>query len=526
MKTRFGLDVFAESPLLNATTNIEVSSITDYAYPWKVEFYGYKNYYIGHEDNPITNGSFTVNTYGSGNADIDFARMTLPLKSQDRVNIYYRGVKMWSGFLSKEPDKREGKLDLSPQIEKFNNAIYTGSLSGTWTTAISSILADSNDVTGISYNAFKIGLSSTDTVTINYDYTPVKQIFDEMINTFDGKYYGVDSINEMFITTYSTTITRTLYNDDSPGFSDVQVKIDDTKIKITRAQVFQRSTATNSNVRLGQVGYGGSYPAFTEVEQRTGIKEGKITVPPSLSSGDALNYAYQQIRAGAVVNTNVNIKSLDYDRYPVAVGEYIRVYQPLAIAWQTIIDCDSVTGWNSVQLSTSIMKRGTGSIQVSTAISSYEWESKKFWPNIKKIGFFMYSNNYGNILNVTLNSFSGYSAGLYSAGSYSMSTSLTSSSLNISYFTPNTWQWIEIPTTWQDWDQISFQALSTDTILIDDVSIYGYVKNYYDVNVKEIKFNFNNNLVDVTAGYYDQGLNDDFFELEKKVKLLEETLQS
>jgi 6-pyruvoyl-tetrahydropterin synthase len=530
LKTRFGIDVFSESPLVFASTNAALSDISTAAYLWKVEFYGYKNYYIGHEDCPITDGGFSLTTFGSGNADITLARCTLPLRSQDRINIYYKNTKMWSGFLSKEPDRRSGKLDLSPQIEKFNNAIYNGALNGTWSTAISAVLADSNDVTGISYNSYKIGLTSTNTVSITYDYTNVKSLFDDMINTFDGKYYGVDAVNEMYLTSYSTTITKIIYTEDNPGLTDVKVTIDDTKIKATRAQVFQRSTATNSNVRRGQVGYASPYPPFLEVEQRTGIKEVKVTVPQSLvsapsSQSEALNYAYQQIKAGAVVNTNVSIKNLDYDKYPVTIGEYIRVYQPKALTWATILDCESITGWNNATLSTSISKRGTGSIQISTAITSYEWGRYNSWSGVKKIGFFLYSNNYGNLLSFQLQN-ALPTGSTYSFGAYSMSTGISSSSYNVAYFQPNTWQWIEFPTTWQDFSVVSFQALTTDAIYIDDISIYGYNKNYYDVNVKEIKFNFNNNLVDVTAGYFDQGLNDEFFALEKKVKALEETLQT
>lgn len=530
MRLRFGLDVLSESgfPLVTAATTI--APISTAAYLWQVEFANYKSYYIGHEDCPITDGNFSLTTYGSGNSDISLARTMLPLKSQDIVNIYFRGDKMWSGFLTKEPDKRQGKLDLSPQIEKFNNAVFNSTFSGTWTTAIQAILTDSADVTSITYSSTKIALSATDTVAISYNYTNVKSIFDEMIKNFDGKYYGVDSINNMFISSYSTTINYTIYADDLPAFSDVKVTIDDTKIKMTRAQVFQRSTSLNKNIRLGQVGYADPYPTFNEVEQRTGIKEVALTIPQSLvstpsSQNAALTYAYQQIKADAVVNTNVVISALDYDRYPLTVGQLIRVYQPYALAWQTVLDCDSVTGWNSATLSTGTPKRGTGSLQVSTGISSYEWQKEKFWSGVKKVGFFVYSVGTGEILSFNLKS-DLPTGSTYSMGSYSMSTSLTSSGNTVSYFTANVWKWVEFPTTWQNFSAVTFQQLTTAVVYIDDFSVYGYNRNYYDVNVKEIKFNFNSNLVDVTAGYYDEGINDEFFKLKRQVERIEETQQA
>jgi hypothetical protein len=77
---------------------------------WKVEFVNGNSYFIGSDNCPIIEGDFSRGIYGMGNASLNFAFLDNVIESQERIRIYYKGVKKYEGFINGEPDKSGGKM--------------------------------------------------------------------------------------------------------------------------------------------------------------------------------------------------------------------------------------------------------------------------------------------------------------------------------------------------------------------------------------------------------------------------------
>jgi hypothetical protein len=130
----------------------------------------------------------------------------------------------------------------------------------------------------------------------------------------------------------------------------------------------------------------------------------------------------------------------------------------------------------------------------------------------------------------------GWGAGLYGAGLYGVGT--TDATTNIGLWSTaytrhvhirnaNVWQFVENPTTFDNFSLLGFQLNNTAaTVKIDEIMLYQYYRTSYQGNIKEINYTVGSSLVDVTLGYFDEQLNDDFFNLEKQVEAIQESLST
>jgi hypothetical protein len=402
---------------------------------------------------------------------------------------------------------------------------------------IDNLLNNLSGQTGILYNETYISLTSTETISPTYDYAKANTILKEIEEQQDNRFSGYDEDNYYYIRPYSTEVDYYIYYNDFPPFSGIESKIDDKKIKLTRAQVFQKSTILNENIRIGQVGYDSTSEFQSlNIEQFVGIKEGKITVPSGLDSTQSLDYAYKQI----ISNTDrpINLKTKNFNlnyNSDLEAGQLVRIYDSSKLQWRSIIDCESTSGWSGGTLSTD-SKFDTYSILFGGSSNAiyYSYANLQKWYKLYKIGFWLKSDITGSYINFSIaNQIGGYGTGHYSIGYYSIGENTKSVSqfdtdytFNINVSTPNTWRFYSFPIDIDDFRYIFFRSNNTEAIVkIDNISLFQYYQNFYDANIIEFDYTLGSDLIDITLGKFDENLNDDFFQLQKKLEKLEETLQ-
>jgi len=523
--------IIGEQPL--GETPVSVSQLSTPPIPyyrWKVEVEGVKTWHIHGFDCSIKSGKASDTIKGMGKAELNFAVLDVPIISQDRVNMYYNSEKVYSGYVDKIPDLSGGKVSISPDSKKFETAVYNAdytSTNATYQQIIQDVLSDKQSQTDILYNASLIDIDDTTAKSIDYNYKSVKTLLNDIVDQLDDRYAGADANQFYFIKTLSTSIKYYLYNSENPAFQDITVTEDDSKIKATRYQVYQKSTSGSETNRLGQVGYDsstGDYPSLS-IENRIGIKEKKYTAPEGLNSSNALNFAYTKLKAETVIPTNIKIKGLDLRRIPVKIGDRIRGYKPETLLWRTIIDCESTSNWlGNAELST-IAKKDTYSITFSGLGGiHYGYPELKQWRKIQKIGFYIRSNKSVTCRVDIANYAQAYGYVNYSMGNYSFGNSTGTDEMNSTYFNVyvgnvNQWIWYDTPITCDDFRYISFSSTDQNaTIWIDEIKLYQYHRQFYDGNVIQIDYELGSDFVNVQAGEFQEFVNDDFFNLQKELE--------
>jgi hypothetical protein len=507
---------------------------------WKVEFVTGNSYFLGSDNCPIIEGDFSRGIYGMGNASLKFAFFDNVIESQERVRIYYKGVKKYEGYINGEPDKSGGKISISPNKDKMLNALYNNDFTSTFVTyleLIENILNSLSEQTGILYNETYLSITSTETISPNYNYAKANTVLKEIEEQQDNRFSGYDEDNFYYVRPYSTEIDYYIYYNDFPPFSGIQSKIDDKKIKLTRAQVFQKSTILNENIRIGEIGYNSTsdFPPLN-IEQFVGIKEGKITVPGGLNTTQALDYAYKQIISKTDRPINLKTKNFDLNYNPdLREGQLVRIYDSSKLQWRTILNCESTAGWSGGELSTD-SRFDTYSLLFGGSSNTiyYSYNRLQKWYKLYKIGFWLKSDIIGSYINFSIsNQIGGYSKGHYSIDNYSIGENTKSVSqfdtdytFNINVGIPNTWRFYSFPVDIDDFRYIFFRTNNTEAIVkIDNISLFQYYQNFNDANIIEFDYTLGSDLIDITLGKFDENLDDEFFQLKNKVEKLEETLQ-
>jgi hypothetical protein len=560
-------------------SNISISSGVLPFFPWKVEVVGYKTYNIDHLDCPIVGGGFSVGTYGMGKASLRYSYFDIPIDPLERVRIYYKGEKFYEGFINGEPDIKDDKVDILPNWERMKQLLFNKTYTATdvdYKTVIQDVIEQVDDKTGILFNQTFLQFDSTFVFSTppSYDYANAKTVITDIEKQIDNVYAGADQDNFYYVKQFSTSINHFIYYNDEPPYINIKTKVDDNRIKATKNQVYQKSTILNDNIRIGQVGYDvstGSYPALTTIEQRVGQKEKKFTAPEGLTDSEALNFAYNKLVSETDIPTNIKITGLDYSRYPLRIGEKIKVWTPELFGWRNIVEVETTTGWKSrvekpfiggvddtsiidpTQLSTDAKKGNfsfrfsgkdtsvtliSGAVTPSTVVYAnfalYEFSGIQEWANYKRIGFYIKSDKLGNIIDFSIaETIGGYSLGGYSSANYSIGSTegISINNTNYTWGVPvdviGSWQFVSFPIENIDnFKYLYFKSNDTDAkIKIDDIKLLGYYQKTYEANVRELTFDLTSNLVNVEAGEFDENLNDEFFELNKEVKALQETLQ-
>jgi len=533
---RIGASVVSESPVSAARST---ALIVPY-YKWKVVINGGKTYWIGADDSPIIGGSFEVASKGGlGKASLNFSNMDIPVWHQENVEIYYNGEIKYYGFIDNIPDPEGGKISISPYSVRFPKTLYNYDYSSTFVSIeeiIEDIIGEKSTQLNLIFNPGFLDTGTTEVYNAKYDYIDVKKIFTDLVEQLDDRESGIDARGFYYIQKYSTNINHYIYYDDEPSFTMLTAKTNDSKIKNTRSQVYQRSTSGADQIRLGQVGYTAGEFAPLDIETITGIKENKIIAPQGLLSTTALNFAYKKLSANSFVPQNIKVKKHDLKRKNLNLFEKTRIWKQEALIWHTIIDCESLAGFTGGSLSGD-SKIGSNSVTWSNNAIYWNSTEMKRFKGAKKIGFYLKGSQQGesidfNVENVILGSTGSWSLGTWGIGSWGLSTSSTGVPIvlqdqySIYIEKANSWQWVDLNLNTDRFTQLSWVTRSTYTYYIDEIQIKSIHRQYYDGNIIKIKYQLGTDLIDYELGRFEENLNDELFAIEDNMTSIKEVISS
>jgi hypothetical protein len=500
-----------------------------------------KKWFMGEDGCPIESIEFEMNERLCGAGKITLAYVDFPIDADDYVIVSHNGIKRYRALVVNTADPKGGEIELMPFSIRFQELLYNGSFTTETVAEIfQTIVEDKFDDTGIVYNSVYIDTGSTEPVPIEYEYEACSKIFKDLMKRLDDRYWGVDVNNILHIYADNTEIDQYLYQTDNPIMTEIEVDKDYDDIKVTRYQVYKKSGTSGQTARVGQVGYGGSYPILA-IEKILRMKEDKIPVSEVLSDAEALDYAYAKLQAETQIPLSINMSNLDLSRYYPQVRHLVKCQDRTETILRTIIDCESTTGWSgdvTISLDTDDYCEGSGSIscEFTGAVHniSYDLSELKHWKNIQKIGFMMKADYAGDYLE--LFAYSGESPTIDS-----MTNTIDSYTnyIDVIGSTYDFTQTFHIPTgavwTYYEFDVSEYPAFrfvgircidsppASSTINIDRIQIYDDYRTEYEANVREVKFIIDSGggKCEAVLNKVNSGANDLLFALDEKIKRIE-----
>lgn len=490
----------------------EISIGDNDQYEWNIKLYHStgglkKDWYLGQDSCPVSKLVFELNEKICGAGTIEFAFLDFPIDADDYLEVRYNGALKYRALVDVSVDPKGGSSKLVPYSSRLSellvNYTYT---SKTAYEMLVDIISNTKTDTNISYSQFLIDTGDTATYTLDYSgYETPKKIIDDIVKNLDNRSWGVRADNIFVVYEPNSTTTQVLLYGFDPAYSELDNTKDYTKVKATRYQVFKKNAASGDVSRIGEVGYGGSYPTL-EIENYTRKKEIKYTASEEIATdSEALSIAYNNLITSAVYPETTKIKDLRVDKYFPVIGEKIKVQDKIEYIQKTIINCESLTNdsnafqnvgnWNGVTLDNTNYIEGLNSITFDNSGSESIWfdfgQVIDFY-HPTKIGFMIYSNRANSDLQFYLLGNTGYSDGLFSDGLYSDSDYGILGIYNVDIPNSRSWYYKEFDLTYSNMKKILFTFLGNDsnsiTINIDRIQLYIPHQPIYEQNI--VKANF------------------------------------
>lgn len=515
-------------------------------YRWRITFLYRdgaikKRINVGAGDFPIKKFRFLLANSGCVTASIDMENIDYPIDIDDQIIIEHKARRKYRGWVEAIPDDKGGKISIAPYLKKLSSVVFRGSFSTeSITDRIKTILDATDDFTNVRFNLSAMDMSDNTGFPITYDDEKVKKTIEDYIDKQEDRHYGVFEFGYLHFRAKKsgTNYDYIIFNDENAPFESVTEKIDTKRIKNTRLELYQKSGA-GQITRIGRVGFGGAYPII-DLETIIGTRIGKFTIPEGLDStgdpdSDAVtnegkDYGFATLTA-MTTPSNTKIKNMDIDRIDAVIGDRILIFDKLQLRLRTIIDCDSLTGWNNGTLSTDRVE-GTNSVRwdTSTGDLDFDFGEVKRYNGLQKIIMRIKSSALGTFIKVTFKKDQmGWGAGAWGEDAWGVESEDTSIAtadyFNINIFISNLngWNLIELYTDIQNIRYVSFTASKNAIVLIDDIQIYDYNRKTIDGNVIKLTYNIDSpkeRFYDLELGDYDEKANDKLFELDKKVAQL------
>lgn len=519
-------------------------------YKWNVKLYHRsgglkKEYLFGQADSAIEGFEFENNRNGSGAGRIKLAYIDFPIDADDYVEIFYNGVKTYRGIVDATPDIEGGEIELIPQWKRFEELLYNGSFVAQTAAQILQTVIEAVDASSlITWNPAYVDTGSTEVFTKTYSYETVKKIIDDVLSELDDRYCGVTPDNIFYVRELENTVSSDLFYSSEVGYSEIKFETDYSGIKATRYQVLKKVSGSGETTRIGEVGYGGSYPVLP-IENLFRMKEQKITVSEVLSDAEALDYAYARLKSFKATQ-NITVSDINLDRFVPIVGKYIRIMNKEITQLTTIVDCESVTGWNGASLDNADYVEGAASVYFNgSAVNdgiTYSFSKQMRYIRMSKIGFMVKCHEAGRKLSVRITTGTNhkqYSAsyGICGMGEAGSGDTIARDEQSESFVTntiyiPNAdvWHFIEFNIT----DPIvKFEMYfntapsATCKVNVDRIQVMRPFRKQYTDNIVQVNYSVNKNGENVTMkmNSYDPMANDNVFYLENKINALETALE-
>lgn len=513
-------------------------------YNWKIELYHSsggikKTWNIGQSNCPIKSLQFELNKKICGAGTLELAFQDFPIHAGDYILVYWKGDLKYRAFVANKPDPKGGKIKLESYTKMFEyhwcGLIFTQLK--TVEQIFESTINENDDHTGIKWNAAFIDTGSTETFQPEF-YPPVKmkKVFDDYIVKCDDREWGVLPTKIFTVYQMQETVTKNIFT----NFEEVEYDADYSQIKATIYNVYRKDATTGNTIFCGTVGGDViDYPRLLEIEMLIGGERWDIyTVSDVIQTNEeALEIAYADLVAKAVIPKTTQIKNLSLDEYFPVIGEKIKTIDVTELIPRNIISCDTVLNWSGGTLDTTYYLDGLGSIKfdsVSTPQIVYDFGKIEKWNHPQKIGFMLRTSCAGQYLEWSVGKYTGgYSSGAYGAGKYSGDIAsatdyLWNETQNIYISTGSVWSWHEFELT-DDFRYFGIRFNGTPSVSpcyvwLDGVYLFLYDKSSYEGNVVLAKFKIDskgNSHCDVTLDAYNLQANDALFRATRKIEQLE-----
>ena len=524
-----------------------------YTVKWAVTFYHKsggikKDFAIGQSESTIKQISFETNKKLLGACTIEFSQIDFPFDPDDYLEIKYKGNLVYTGIIDDTGDIKDGKLKIIPYHQKLKELFYNGSLTEKISVILQTIVQALEGDTDIFWNPFLVDIETADDVEIQVDYTGYEypySIFDKLVGKLNDREWGVDENNFFVVYKVNEVVDHVFLNGADPVYSKIDAKINWSKVSATRHQVFMKSSGGGESARVGEVGYGGSYPIL-EIEDKLRKKESKFNIPEVITdTDDALDIAYQNLVYNSKTPLTIKLSDIDLDRYYPQIGDLITVEDETEYTMRTIINCDSLTNddttiqnagfWSGATIDTTDFITNSSSITF-TDEAIYDFGHLIRFYNPIKIGFMLKSDTAGAILQVdTGKTIDGYGLEAYGSKGYGLSDLET---IDLWYnpkniMIPNVGTWTYYDYNIESSPEIQFFGIrfidgASAKVSIDRIQLYLPHRTRYTANV--VKCNFligaDSENCDIELNDYDLQANDLLFKTNKRIEILESIQQS
>ncbi len=526
-----------------------ITSMKEY-YDWRIDWFhrsgGIKRtMFFGMENIPIKSINWEENKKLMGAGDIELSHVDFPIDISDEVNLYYQNDRKWRGLVASRIDPKGGKLKINSRSDLLDKRIFNYTFSSATLETMLQTVIESTSVSdsGVTWNSEYVDIGDSSLYSMKFDYVKSKKAIDDIVKKMNGREWGVDVNNVFNVYTPSTSVSKIIQNCEDQWYSELSNKVDDSRIKATRYQVFVKSTTAGQSIRVGEVGYNiaGSTFAILSVENITERKDDKFIISANVTTTFALTMAYQDLQNQSELSTQVTLKDFRIDKYNPAIGTYIKCVDAPELVLKTLINCDTDTGWNNATLYSDDYVEGTGAIQILVSVPSeevyYDFGEIKRYDYIEKIVLMARSEeDIGEVLQM---------------GVSENSSTLFDNPYSIFINDSDLWEMKQIAITEKTFRYLGFRLKTTRDVkrqfmtlgrnamgegvapseyalfYFDRIQAYTYDRNEYSANVVQKKYKLDKKglTCDLILGDYDAQSSQELFNMKKEIEQIQEIQQ-
>ena len=474
-----------------------------------------KAWYYGQDtDNPIESVELEQTEKGFGICKIKFSELMFPIDASDTLTIYFGDNIIYDGIIDNDVDVSNPIAIASPFWKRFEECIFSGTYAaGTGVKEIMEDLITGKETeTGVSWDTNNVNVGASPPVlTVTYTDATVNEVLDTLTELAGSTYYwGVDSDRKFYVKKYDDTgdPVHYFYSKEEAEFSKMSISEDYSKIELTEAVVYKKSSTGGDTVRVGTVGDSGNvtYPPL-DIVNKIRSKVGKLTASEYVLDETALMWAYEYLKKQAADFLTADVEDIDLNLYSPVVGDRILIEDDFKKSMIIAIECDATTNWTNTTLETSGGKDNESCIKLFTDglnDSIYDFGRDVQWYKQKKIGFYI-NAPIGTEIEVSF----------FPEGSTPASATFkfASSDSVLSYK--------DFDVTWA-FRYIQFKYV-TGNIYVDNFQVFCETKRQLVTTVKKIKTKWKSDGIscDLSCGNIKNPETDLMSKLERKIKILE-----
>lgn len=370
--------------------------------------------------------------------------------------------------------------------------------------AITAVFENVGSKTGIKFDPDLIDTGAVDPITIDYKCTPAWEVLQDINKFCSGRYIGVTTDLFFYMRKEKKSEYDFLFYNENPAYQKIDFPDNDySRAKYTRAEVWRNS------VKIGDVGASKDFPPL-EIEKYMPVTWGKLTPPDVLSDNEALRWSYGKLKETTKPRQDIKITGVD-KRYSPQKGDYVFIQSQRKRGYYTLIDIPlrGVYGWTAAKVTPKGGYYGETCIEIfdSSDTTFYDFGTQTSFYKQEYIGFWLKGNR-ENILKIGVGK--------------------TRDTIEYSehYVYSDEWIFINFPVS-IEFRFLSFKKVNnfTNPIIIDEIGILAYSFTTASKQVKLVRDSLSKHglRIDIECGTNSDDLNEDFAELEEKIRVIKES---